>query len=820
VTVRNRIAIIAVVLAVLGGLATWGVVAHQHDSTSVAEPRGRDAHDPDRGEVDDPDGADPDAGEGGESAAIRNALDWYYGQRTVPAKQLPAGALDAAFVQAAAIPAAGPDGTAKTTPVWHRAGPSPIDMSTFTINGRSAGYGSVAGRVTSLAVAPGGTDVAYAGAADGGVWKTTDGGTTWTFVTEALPTQAVGAITINPRNASDIWIGTGEANNSGDSYYGAGVWESSDAGATWVKRGGKVLDDTTISRIVIAPRNILVASNHGLYRSTNNGKTFAQVLAPGGTADPAGNFVTDVGIVPATSNAQVLAAVGYYRGNAGNGLWLSTDSGQTFSRLSPSGFAPQGNIGRTTFALTKKAEYAVVQDAPLLNAGSGTDGLNGVYRSTSGPNGPWTRVATGTSLIDSNSQISSCYGEHPGVQSWYDQYVAIDPTDPDHVVLGLEEIYQTADGGTTWHTIGRYSDFCGASGSTTHPDQHAGAFAVSGGVPTFYAANDGGVWKQSGTAFTNDGWTDLSSTLSITQPYDVAASAAPNPVYIAGTQDNGTVSAAAGTKTWTEIHGGDGADVAIAPDNPATMYAEYPYGDMYVSTNSGTSWAHIAPPDSERRFVAPFELDPTDATHLVALGRHVWESHNAPTSFWSSVYDNGAGHDGTALAVQGSTIYEGWCGPCNPSALNTENGFVRGLATNQGGSWHAVTATGLPNRYITGLLVDPANSAHVYVTVSGFSSRWIPTASQGHVFESTDGGASFTDISGNLPDAPANDLVLSRNHVVVATDVGVFEQFATGTWRKLGTGMPKASVLDLVVVPNSHRILAATHGLGVWSLNA
>jgi hypothetical protein len=517
----------------------------------------------------------------------------------------------------------------------------------------------------------------------------------------------------------------------------------------------------------------------------------------------------------------VLAVVGWRGGDASNGLWLSTNSGASFAKVTPTGFAPQANIGRTSLAASASAIYAVVQDAVLFNAGSGTDGLNGVYKSVAGPSGPWTKVATGSGLKDSNSALA-CYGINPGLQAWYNQYIVVDPTNANHVVLGLEEIYDSANGGTTWKSIGRYSDACGGATPTTHPDQHAGAFGVSGGVATLFAGNDGGVWSQVGPTLDNSHWVDLNTNLSLTQPYYVAASAGPTPTIIAGTQDNGTVMST-GSSIWPMTRGGDGGDVAIDPATPAKQYEEYVYLAMTKTSDGGKHWASIAPPDANNsttaRFIAPFDLDPTDNTHLVALGRHVWESHNASTTTsWTNVFDNGSGHLGTALDVRGSTIYEGWCGPCNPTTLDNPSPFASGLATNQGGSWHTVTATGLPNRYVSGVLADPTNSAHVWVAMSGFSRKWIPSAGLGHVFESTDGGATFTDISSNLPDAPANDFVLSQGKLVVATDVGVFKRAANGSWGKFGTGMPIVSVLDLAAVPGTTAIVAATHGRGMWQL--
>lgn len=822
---RRTLALLAVIVAVLGTLVTWGALASspKSDSTTAAKHPDTDKKgDPDAhgGDPDSDGGGDPDAGKGGETAAIRNAWEWYYGQRTVPGKALPAAALAAARVQAAAIPLYR-DGASPDAASWTSVGPTPVDSNNSTYDNGSVarnGWHNVSGRVTAIAVPDGSDQTAYVGGADGGVWKTTNGGTSWTPITDSLPTQAVGALTAV--GASTVWLGTGEANTSSDAYYGAGIYRSTDGGTTWKKRGGTIFDQATVYKIVVLSKAVFAATSHGLYRSADAGSTWTRVLAPGGTSDLYGNFVTDLVVLPGTSDKKVVASVGWRGGDPSNGLWLSSDSGKTFSAISPSGFAPQANIGRMSLAVSSGAIYAVVQDAALFNAGSATDGLNGVFRSTTGPNGTWTKIATGTSLLDSNSAISRCYGEHAGVQSWYDQYITVDPTNPNHIVLGLEEIYDSADGGTTWHSIGRYSNACGGTTMTTHPDQHAGAFGVVSGVPTFFAGNDGGVWSQHGATLDNSHWVNLNTNLSITQPYYVAASAGPNPTLIAGTQDNGNV-LDNGSTTWPMIRGGDGADVAIVPDTPSTMYAEYVYLTMVKSLDSGAHWSVAAPPDANNsntaRFIAPFEMDPKDSNHLIAVGQHVWEDTTGTTVTWHNVFDNGTGHVGTAVDVRGSTTYEGWCGPCNPAQLDADSPFARGLATNVGGTWHAVAAAGLPNRYISGILIDPANAQHVYVALSGFSRRWIPGGGLGHVFESTDGGATFTDISANLPDAPANDFVLSSGKLVVATDVGVFKRAGDGSWAKLGTGMPTVSVLDMTVPKGTNEIVAATHGRGMWT---
>jgi hypothetical protein len=297
-------------------------------------------------------------------------------------------------------------------------------------------------------------------------------------------------------------------------------------------------------------------------------------------------------------------------------------------------------------------------------------------------------------------------------------------------------------------------------------------------------------------------------------------------VYYSGLQDNGTIRSDA-SGAWPQIFGGDGGDVAVEPNNANHTYEEYVYLDIAKSSDGGKTWTDIEPPDggssSTARFIAPFMLDPANANRIIALGENVWESTlgiNTTSSDWVSLYDNGSGKVGTALDIRGPAIYEGWCGACNPTNPLDPNGagFASGLASNVGGTWHALTATGLPNRYITGIAIDPQNANHVFVTLSGFSRHFVPYAGTGNVFESTDGGAHFTNVSANLPDTPADDVLLVGGKLVVGTDVGAFVRKASGQWAVLGTGLPNVAVIDLNLVPGTHTVIATTHGRGVWTL--
>jgi hypothetical protein len=224
--------------------------------------------------------------------------------------------------------------------------------------------------------------------------------------------------------------------------------------------------------------------------------------------------------------------------------------------------------------------------------------------------------------------------------------------------------------------------------------------------------------------------------------------------------------------------------------------------------------------------VTPLVQDQQNANTWVTGGQYVWVTkagwntsctHSACS--WQHVYNTGAGNAVTALssANDGNVIYAAWVG----GGGNPGPAFSSGIATNYGGTWHEVNTSGLPDRYIAGVTVDPSNPARAYAVFNGYSRRWIPGGGVGHVFETLNGGASWFDISGNLPDIASDALVLSGGRLALGTDSGVYTAKAgvgvASNWSRLGTGLPNASVNDLTPGPKGY-IYAATHGRGVWAL--
>jgi hypothetical protein len=828
-----------------------------------------------------------DAGE--ESQAVAEAQAWFSDQRLAPNGVVNPDAFAAIAGESASLPVTGGSWTERTDPssagVDFSDSPQYIDpTSGFSNSG--AGDRWVGGRITALATAPDGS--LFLGAADGGVWKSSDGGDHWTPLTDFEGTLSIGALLVVPAgDGYTVYAGTGEANTSSDSYAGIGVIASGDGGATWSQVGGPELNGALIFRLAQNGPTILAATSHGLYSfDTTSSSAWTAVLQPAGPPSGGnfnlvvGNMITDVAVIPGTAGNKVVAVAGWRAGAPTNGLYLSTDGGQTFAAISnPKGWVPAKAEGRTTLAYSAAGDraYAIVQSPYLLNVGTnGKTLLQGVYESANGdPTGPWTKIADSSKLQQSGSaqainRIGKGYG--PGVQAWYNQFLAVDPADKDHLYLGLEEVYETQNAGAGWNTIAPYWNFGFRCFSYTpfegscdhnqaHSDQHAAV--VSNG--TLYIGNDGGVYSKSVTDHAVGNWANLNQHLDVLQYYSAAQSG--DSVAYGGLQDNGSNKVFPTTGTVpddngnpislssVQVFGGDGGYTLVDPTNSDNVITEYTGLTALISTDGGENWHFIVPADPDPRFIAPIMLDRTNAQHLVAGGAIVWNSEagiagttsgTGATTDWQNIFDTRAavGANATAQvtaldAIEASDgtqyVAAAWCGPCNAS-FSSGAGFASGIVmlNNSGGTWQATAqvctgtsttcaASGLPDRYISGVRIDTADPNHAYLTLSGYSRKWMIGPDDpgiGHVFETTTGGSAWADVSGALPDVPMNDLVFENGNLVVATDFGVYTSPDDGaTWSRYGTNLPNVVVNQLTEDPNGN-LVAATHGRGLWTIAA
>ncbi|MEO3937561.1 hypothetical protein V3N99_12485 [Dermatophilaceae bacterium Soc4.6] len=662
-----------------------------------------------------------------------------------------------------------------------------------------------------------------------------------------MPSLSVGSLLVD--SSHDLWVGTGEANTNQDSYLGVGVYRSVDHGRTYARVGGSELLNAQVYRLRDAGDGwVFAATSRGLWRHRSTTTTGAWQLVLKPDPNPTGSpyltsIITDVVVRPGTSGADVTAVLGWRNGSSYNGFYRSTSGGGagSFTAYAPTGAIDASDIGRTTmqYAADGSRLYAIVESPRKLLAGRATN-LQGVFVSTTGdPRGPWSLLADSAKLGASGSALEhGSPGYHVGIQSWYNQALLVDPADAQHVYVSLEEVFQTTDGGATFTTASPYWNFGLACGTgcpkTTHPDQHALAAMADGQV---VIGNDGGVYSRPLTVSGYGRWTDHNTGLRTLQFYDArAGAAAPGTVgYWGGLQDNGTAKIGPNGGA-VEPAGGDGGMVITDPRSFARMVGEYTNLLMYRTSDGGHSYTTFSPVcgtytgadcDPVARFIAPLASDVHDSNHWVVGGSAVWDtvkgwgtSCAGATCDFTRAHDLGldaaGGHNqSTAIAVSGVTTYAGWIG----GGGNPGPAYASGIDTNYGGTWRRIAAPNLPQRYVAGLTVDPAAPAHVYAVYNGYSRRWIPGGGQGVVFESRDGGSTWADISGNLPDTPGDALAVVAGQLVLGTDTGLFTASASTPtrWAHV-TGVPNVSVNNVTTSPDGRAAVVATHGRGIWAV--
>jgi hypothetical protein len=707
--------------------------------------------------------------------------DWFVTQR-VTHGGIPAGALEKAGAQAAALALAdGQSDSERAAARWTFVGPT-----------------NIGGRVVDVAVDSVTADTIYVATATGGVWKSKDKGARFTSVWPATNPQSMGALLITSNRI--LFAGTGEANPGGGSitYGGGGIYRSLDGGKTWQLVG--LTNSGTIGRLTVDPTNpqhIFAAVtgqlyNHGgergVYESTDGGSTWAQVLA--GDNDTTG--AVDLAIDPSNPNRVFAAMWDHLRepdlrtyGGVGSGVYRSTDGGSTWQRLTnglPASSATIGRIGIAMAASNPQRLYAIVNQ---------TNGLfQGFYQSDNGGDS-WTKLPNSSTL----SGAQSTYG-------WWFGRVWVDPLDQAHVFAAGVYLCESKNSGSSF--TGEFNP---------HPDHHAMAWDLK--VPgRVYLGNDGGTYR-SDVNGSNDLWTSAVSQ-PFTQFYSVDVSEQDSSRLVGGAQDNGVNRSYPGVG-WNTYVGGDGLEALIDPVNQNLVYGCSQYGVCARSTNGGDSSADFtgATVSSRRNWLTPVQFDPANPAVLYYAGNQVNRSVDNAVH-WSVISPDltgGPGRDpsypfGTVTTVAGAKTDP------NRVLAGTDDGRLW-FTTNLGANWTQVTDPDLPGTWVTRVTFDPVNADVAYATFSGFRAG----VALPYVLKTTDGGATWSSIASNLPQAPVNDIVVVGSALYVGTDVGVYSSPNGGRkWRAAGAKLPNVPVTDLEYRAASNSLYAATFGRGIFML--
>jgi hypothetical protein len=674
---------------------------------------------------------------------------------------------------------------------WSSLGPAAIGPSFLAGGGIYGGVNS--GRITALVEASTEAHPArvVAASAGGGIWTSDDNGAHWDVRTDGASDLAIGSLAVDPSNASHLIAGTGEADQSADSFPGNGILVSSDDGQSWtLQNPGGVFTGVDVAQVAIDPSNSkhqFAATSSGLFITSDGGTTWAK---PSDASYKAldGN-VTAVAVNPATPATVYLGG-----GNATIGK--STDGGVTW-KTANSGVGKSG-----TFPLIA---LAIAPSMPAtLYASVGSTAAVALYKSTNSGE-TWSAL---TAAPDYTGQAYA-YESGTAEQGWYDNVVAVDPTDSSHVLAGGIALVESKDGGSTWTNVNGGPFFGGAN--KIHPDHHALGFRSDGRV---WIGDDGGVflYTPSSAAVAN-----ANGNLDITQFY-FGFNAVAGTV-LAGSQDNGSArTSSALLEPWTGIWAGDGGPSAITPNESSLQFIESDQNLYTTSDAFGTELSprNITPPElglfTPPMIVVPNAGTPTEPTVFYG-GGDLWRTTNPSASLptWTKV---------TSVAKKVSAIA---ASPTNPSVVYV--GFANGVidvSTDGGSTFAALAAEPSPQKFVTGISVNPENEKEIVASFSFNDTRSAIGAPHvaTYAYTSAPGSGTWSIISGSLPEGAVSRVVYDNGALVAATDGGVYatsEAAGESTmWTRTGNGLPAVQVQDLFV--NSTGVYAVTHGRGAWLL--
>jgi photosystem II stability/assembly factor-like uncharacterized protein len=705
-------------------------------------------------------------------------------------------------VSLAALRAAAVDDTRDMSPVnespttpatpggsnWVQLGPMAIP------NGQTYGGARVVvtGRVCAIATHPVDPNTIYVGAARGGIWKTADGGVTWTPVSDNAVSLAIGALAISPSNPQTLYAGTGEGNiyfyrisyalNSiNESYSGSGILKTSDGGVTWNTQGASQFIGACFYRIAVHPTDpntAFAASSLGLHRTIDGGTTWVQLT--NGLPPISGTVIAATDVVFDPSNPTT-AFVAFW----GSGIYKTTNANAanpSWTKLA--GGLPATNVGRISMAISPTAPlrlYALIASA--------SDTLNGFYASPDGGS-TWSAIAAASGVV-------SVYGA-------YTSNVAVDISTPDVVYLSGVSLYKAVNTAGVWSVTDIGGGF--------HPDNHAFASHPTNHL-VIYAGSDGGAYMSSDGGTT---WNDsFNEGLCITQFEFIDQHPTSDAVIIGGTQDNGTEQFR-NSPAFYHSADGDGGSAGIDPTTPRNVIHTYYGASPERSTQGGAlgSWSAVsAGLSGSALFYPPMAYDQTNSQNLAFGTSSVCLDSAQGTGGWPvKVALPGISGDVSAISfVNSNLIYA-----C------TTSGQVYRLSLS-GGTWtaNAIHAAPLPVGYwIWAISTLPGDVNTVVVVFAGFGIRhvWRGSVAAGGA------SASWADISGtganHVPDIPVNALCVdpsSASTFYVGTDIGVFRTTDAGVnWLQFSDGLPNVAVYDLLLHNPTRLLRAATHGRGIW----
>jgi photosystem II stability/assembly factor-like uncharacterized protein len=699
-----------------------------------------------------------------------------------------------------------------------------LDSSLFSrLEYRSIGPTSMGGRICDVAGIPGDISTVYVASCSGGLWKTVNGGVNWKPIFENQSVLSIGAIAIDPKNPEVIWVGTGEANARNSVSFGNGVYKSLDGGKTWRHMG--LPDSRSISRVAINPLNtniVYVAAlghnsgpneERGVFMTTDGGETWTKSFYL-----DAEHGASDLDINPLNPNIVYAAMWRFERrpwkfvsGSDKTGIYRSTDAGKTWNRLTEGLTRNWGRVGVRVAPGNPNVVYVVAES---------NDGT--LYRSDDG--GDHFRMIT----------------KDPKVvgRGLYYSHVTVDPTDENRVFAIAMSLFSTIDGGHTWKRIA----------ARTHGDYHA-VWVDPKNPSRIWIGEDGGIAVSYDRAETFE----FVNNIPLGQFYQITADNR-QPFYhlFGGLQDNGThTGPSRNRKTgiafddWSMVSWGDGFHAINHPDDP-DLYLSENQGGGIVRTNMRTGDQQDVSPQPRRNdggpvnelkyrfnWNAPIVASPHDKNTVYFGSNVVFKSTDFGKN-WTSISGDLTTNDPAKIGSVGTVWVENTTAEYHCTVIRiaespvkagnlwagTDDGNLQ-VTTDGGVHWTNVVANvpGVPKfAEISSIAPSRTAAGTVY---AAFEHHWFDDLHP-YIYKTTDNGATWTNISGNLPSNAYVWVVRedprSPNLLYAGTELGLFVSNTGGTnWFKLHLkNMPPVAVRDLQVHPRDNDLILGTHGRSIW----
>lgn len=640
-------------------------------------------------------------------------------------------------------------------------------------NTSDGGYAGI-GRINTVGFHPTDNDTYWIGAPAGGLWKTTDNGSTWSNLTDHNPVLGVSDILVfdDFETTNTIYIATGDR-DAWDNR-SVGVLKSTDGGSTWDETdlSYTLSQNMMVNRLLGDPNDnqtIIAATSAGVYKTIDGGDTWNDQLTS--------LSFKDMEYKPGDYNT-------LYGSTTSGSVYKSDDGGQTWSAVLST------SRSRVELAVTSANSayvYAIVANTD--------NGLYGIYKSTDSGDS-FTKVWDGT---QSYQNLLGWYdGNDDGGQGWYDLSIAASPLDEDVLLVGGVNTWKSEDGGASWNLVGHW--YGGFGAQAVHADVHMLKFRENGDL---FQTNDGGIYlsTSSGDAYS---WVDKTNGMEISQIYKLSVSQTNDDEVIIGLQDNGTKLTWDGN--WADVKGGDGMECLIDYSNENIQYGTVYYGQIDRTYNRWQSSTDVSA-SSNGAWVTPYVIDPNNPSVLYAGYANIFKTTNRGDS-WTQISNINSSNKLRSIALS----------PSDQGVIYTADSYSIYKSINDGESWENITS-GLPgSNSITNITVKNDDPNTVWVTLGGFDSNAI--------YESTDGGDSWSNISAGLPELPAtsvvqNVVISNEVHLYLSTRIGVYFKKGDDNWISYNTNLPNVRVSELEIYYDldnieNCKLRAATYGRGLW----